>query len=134
MEPEKYSAFKSIGETNKLSKYAETITISPGFRVNCSLVKKQLLLVRQVYFNEMLITTTLDESGKGTVWIGSNNLTIVQRNEDYSVVESSEKQIDFFMKNGVVISKLGSKVKFNKSLKIDFDDIPECITKYFSDN
>lgn len=131
MDSQKYQDFKSIGETQKLSKYADTITISPGFRANCSLEKKQLLLVRQMDFKDNLVMVILDETGKKTIWLRSDYLIIY----DDCVVGT----IDPFIKSGIITSRCNNqetraftnKVKFDESIKIIFDDIPEVLSKYF---
>ena len=136
---EKFAMFKSIGESEYFGG-VEMIEMAPGLTLNFDCDNCQMHIEREIDFNGMKIHTLVGEDGikKMVRYVRfcfeehENGLHCISKDKTSPPVSTeyyTRKNIFSLIRN---CEERGSHiVKFNESLKLDFDDVPDCLEKYF---
>lgn len=140
---EKYLAFKSLGDISK-NFYLERIKLSSGLVVIYS-KDVSLLLRRSVNFGDDIIIVDFYDDGKKFIYSNRFGLAINKHDNETYLITAQKYSIDHCLKNNIIknctlFEKLEKKedslfkykVMFDDNIKIDFNEIPQTIKKYFA--
>ena len=141
---QRYEIFKSF-KTTVPPKKGDAIKISSNLYLTYGygrMTGDEFILGREMNFNRNRVIIVLSESGKRIVKVNGDYLVITEIKDGHYIVNSDQSFIDFCMKNEIItfssslprkhtFQKSTYSVVFNKSLRLDFSDIPEDLTRYF---
>lgn len=143
MNEEKYSVFKSLGKSQTFLHHVETIDFTDSIKIIYDLKSGRLRLVRKIdYGDEKVVRVMLTENGDVTVYSDNFFFCIKDRVEGLYYVESDTSYgIEYCLQNNIITLEDYQeidftfpvyKVEINTKLKLNFNDLPKKITKYFN--
>lgn len=135
----KYNIFKSFGETYKLPHNVELLKITQDIEVIYNPDGDSLTLTRTTVINENTVRIAIREDGIRMLRFDFGDLIIIGYIKNHYRVDTRQEVIDKCLETGIITSFrkiVGNlqefEVKFNKSLKLTFNDVPSSLLDFFN--
>lgn len=137
---QKYDDFKSLGNTISYPGNFEIINLNEDVQLAYDLISDELQLTKLVKIKDIWVTVHCFDHDTERISSDQSYFIVEERQEDIYFVRSDKQGIDFCLENGIIISSenvdeggLSSlyRVKFNESLRVEFEEIPPNITRHF---
>lgn len=141
----KLATLKSLGPSTKIG-ITEMFQLSPSLSLGYDTEHQQIFLKREIEINGTPVAVILDEDGIKAICVEAVHFIVNGYGEEFHRTFSSRSDdsgMYFFLGKGIFVSSTKEEkedssspfttyiVKINKSVRLDFDDTPDCLLKYF---
>lgn len=143
---QKLSTLKNLGPSTKIG-ITEMFRLNPTLSLGYDTESQQIFLKREIEINGTLVSVILEEIGFKSIEVEAVHFSLMSEERGFHNVltsRSDDSGVNFFLRKEIFTSstkqeKEGDQtspfttytVKVNESLRLDFDDVPDSLLKYF---